>query len=145
MFWLLALALTMAGAGPSAPAVQVVPPRRTRPGPRPPVRGPEPDDDPDDLPLVAWSRFATGPGEADDVQIMDLPADGWKVELWAVAPNIDGGVRFAGGKTYGWNDPPPGAAPVVRAASGTAALPRRKAVSGNPAGSHLCTGRFMSS
>ncbi len=82
----------------------------------------EPDIEPDDESLQAtvWTSWAVkAPIEA---RAMDFPTGGpWVVEVLAMAPDVDGGVRFPaklGHDEFGYAAGPDGSAPVLEAVLG---------------------------
>jgi hypothetical protein len=72
--------------------------------------------------MLQWSRMRVGGrAEAETVYIGDLAPGRYEVNIYALAPNIDGYVRFPtkpGKKNYGYNDAPPGGAGVAGATVG---------------------------
>lgn len=114
LFLVVSAAAVVGGAKRSTVTARIIKLRPTRPHEGGPVgvhRGPEHDQ-------LVWSRFATGSAAEQTVHVGDVPFGAWRVELYAVSPRIDGGVRFptkVGKKDYGWNDPPPDGSRVIEA------------------------------
>ncbi len=125
---LLALALTGAGVAAGGDTSPKRPgPRRTtrttaaKPQTAPvkhrdPSDAPPPDDTPPDpMQSSIWTSWAvTAPIEA---RVMDLPiGPEWSIEVIALAPDIEGGIRFPGeSETYGYAAGPDGSAPAIEA------------------------------
>jgi len=110
IFYTVPVAVAVAVASEAKPKkARVIPTVR---GKGPPVRHADRRRD------FSFSWYESGPSAEDTKHVGDISSGKYRVELYVLSPNIDGGVKFPskfGKKFFGWNDPPPDGAPVIEA------------------------------